>query len=150
MTFCWFCKLHTKRTPAGSAGVPVCRKSFAFSQTVSLFQMEKRASPLFQAFFPLRPRFFLNQAAVFRQSQTPAGSAGVLLRQREKRSVPGFQAAFVPVLFGGDAGNLPELLDKVALGRKGQLVGNLDHGTVAEPQQVFGHLDLLLADVGRH
>ena len=47
----------------------VCRKSFAFSQTVSLFQMEKRASPLFQAFFPLQPRFFLNQAAVFRQSQ---------------------------------------------------------------------------------
>ena len=47
----------------------VCRKSFAFSQTLSLFQMEKRASPLFQAFFPLQPRFFLNEAAVFRQSQ---------------------------------------------------------------------------------
>ncbi|HJC72755.1 MAG TPA: hypothetical protein H9698_08205, partial [Candidatus Ruthenibacterium merdavium] len=46
----------------------VYRKSFAFSQTVSLSQMEKRASPLFQAFFPLQPRFFLNQAAVFRQS----------------------------------------------------------------------------------
>ena len=46
----------------------VCRKSFAFSQTVCLFQMEKRASPLFQAFFPLQPRFFWNQAAVFRQS----------------------------------------------------------------------------------
>ena len=46
-----------------------CRKSFAFSQTVCLFQMEKRASPLFQAFFPLPLRFFLNQAAVFRQSQ---------------------------------------------------------------------------------
>ena len=45
-----------------------CRKSFAFSQTVCLFQMEKRASPLFQAFFPLQHGFFLNQAAVFRQS----------------------------------------------------------------------------------
>ena len=31
--------------------------------------MEKRASPLFQAFFPLQLVFFLNQAAVFRQSQ---------------------------------------------------------------------------------
>ena len=47
----------------------VYRKSFASSQTVSLSQMKKRASPLFQAFFPLQPRFFLNQAAVFRQSQ---------------------------------------------------------------------------------
>ena len=64
--------LKHKREKGGrakSTTVSVCRKSFAFSQTVSLFQMEKRASPLFQAFFPLRPRFFLNQAAVFRQSQ---------------------------------------------------------------------------------
>ena len=52
----------------------VCRKSFAFSQTVCLFQMEKRASPLFQAFFPLQHVFFLNQAAVFRQSHVGAFS----------------------------------------------------------------------------
>ena len=37
-----------------------CRKSFAFSQTVCLFQMEKRASPLFQAFFPLQHGFFIS------------------------------------------------------------------------------------------
>ena len=50
-----------------------CRKSFAFSQTVCLFQMEKRASPLFQAFFPLQLVFCLNQAAVFRQSRRLSG-----------------------------------------------------------------------------
>ena len=57
-------------TPKGD-GLPasVCRKSFTFSQTETLSKMEKGASPLFQAFFPLQPRFFLNEAAVFRQSR---------------------------------------------------------------------------------
>ncbi len=32
-------------------------------------RLEKRASPLFQAFFPLPLGFFLNQVTVFRQSQ---------------------------------------------------------------------------------
>ena len=52
----------------GKGAVSLSKKLRAFSQTKSLSQMEKRASPLFQAFFPLQPRFFLNQAAVFRQS----------------------------------------------------------------------------------
>ena len=50
-------------------GIQKCLKKTDFRQTLSLFQMEKRASPLFQAFFPLPLGFFLNQAAVFRQSQ---------------------------------------------------------------------------------
>ena len=49
--------------------VPVCRKSFAFSQTEPYLKWKRGLSPLFQAFFPLQPGFFLNQAAVFRQSQ---------------------------------------------------------------------------------
>ena len=67
----------------------VCRKSFGFSQSVCLSQMEKRVSPLFQAFFPLQARLFLNQAAVFRHShfidqqytRRAGGERGEILRR---------------------------------------------------------------------
>ena len=80
------------------ANLSVCRKSFAFSQTVCLFQMEKRASPLFQAFFPLQLVFFLNQAAVFRQSQrfTPDGMGREPLLFANKKHCPRENSQTVP------------------------------------------------------
>ena len=48
-----------------------------FVEKASLFhklnpysKWKRGLSPLFQTFFPLQPDFFLNQAAVFRQSQS--------------------------------------------------------------------------------
>ena len=72
--------------------VPVCRKSFAFSQTEPYLKWKRGLSPLFQAFFPLQPGFFLNQAAVFRQPQNPVlplrqnGVLAVLFRFKGRHS----------------------------------------------------------------
>ena len=54
----------------------------------------------------------------------------------------------IPVFLGRHAGNFPELLYKMALGRKRKAVCNVNNGIFAVPEQVFGFLNLLPADIG--
>ena len=53
-----------------SAGFQFVEKASLFHKLKPNLKWKRGLSPLFQAFFPLQPDFFLNQAAVFRQSQS--------------------------------------------------------------------------------
>ena len=44
-------------------------KALLFHKPKPYLKWKRGLSPLFQAFFPLQPKFSLNQAAVFEQSQ---------------------------------------------------------------------------------
>ena len=44
-------------------------KALLFHKLKPYLKWKRGLGPLFQAFFPLQPRFFLNKAAVFRHSQ---------------------------------------------------------------------------------
>ena len=50
--------------PAG-AGFQFVEKASLFHKPKPYLKWKRGLSPLFQAFFPLQPGFFLNQAAVF-------------------------------------------------------------------------------------
>ena len=51
--------------------VMTVEKALLFHKLNLYLKWKRGLSPLFQAFFPLPPDFFLNQAAVFRQSPKP-------------------------------------------------------------------------------
>ena len=59
-----------------ASGFQFVEKASLFDKLNPYHKWKRGLSPLFQAFFPLQLVFFLNQAAVFRQSQSPMIASG--------------------------------------------------------------------------
>lgn len=101
-------------------------------------------------FVPNAPAVFLRESQDIYSLQyclPPKGNRACLLRRLLRGELPHGFVIFIAVFFGSHTGKVLERLDKVALRRKGKVIGNVYDGLVRVAQEMRCLFYFFLADI---